>query len=328
MSVVDASDPLLVEAQPRPAERPPQAAPARRAVPLPAERRYFAVKAAVEFVLALVLLALAAPLVLLAVVLVKLTSRGPAFYSQTRLGQYGRPYKIYKIRSMCHNAESRGGPQWATARDPRVTPVGRLLRATHLDELPQLWNVLRGDMSLVGPRPERPEIAAALEGAVPHYAGRLLVRPGLGGLAQVQLPPDSDLASVRLKVAYDLYYVQHLGPWLDLRVALATGLHLLRVPFGVARRLLRLPSGEAVERPYRRWLRLGEKVERGGWRGALEQAGADQGGLAAGAYGPGLSRMSDEALEVLALECGYHPAANELALRYQAAALRAAEGQG
>src|SRR5205823_10851019 len=158
-------------------------------------------------------------------------SRGPVFYSQTRLGRGGRPFRIYKIRTMVHNCERQSGARWCTSGDPRITPVGRFLRATHLDELPQLWNVLRGDMSLIGPRPERPEIIAALERAIPRYHDRLLVRPGLSGLAQVQLPADTDLHSVRRKLAYDLYYVEQLGAWLDLRLALATALYLLRVPF-------------------------------------------------------------------------------------------------
>ena len=118
-------------------------------------------------------------------------------------------------------------------------------------------------MSLIGPRPERPEISATLDRAVPHYRGRLLVRPGLSGLAQIQLPPDTDLASVRLKLTYDLYYVQHLGFWLDMRLLLATGLYFLHLPFGIARRLLGVPAGEQVERPYRGLAPAGREGEPG-----------------------------------------------------------------
>jgi lipopolysaccharide/colanic/teichoic acid biosynthesis glycosyltransferase len=207
-------------------------------------------KAAAEFVLALVLLVLVAPLILVATVLVKLTSRGPALYSQTRLGRYGRPYTIYKIRTMYHDCERLVGPQWATPRDPRVTPAGRFLRRTHLDELPQLWNVLRGEMSLVGPRPERPEFVAKLGSALPCYLDRLWVRPGITGLAQVQLPPDTDLASVRRKLAYDLYYVRQLGFWLDLRILLSTACYLVGIPFNRVPWPLRVPSGAAVELAY------------------------------------------------------------------------------
>src|SRR5207237_1211278 len=188
-----------------------------------------------------------APFLLLAAVAVKLTSRGPVFYSQTRLGQGGRPFAIYKIRTMVHNCERQSGARWCTARDPRITLVGRFLRATHIDELPQLWNVLRGDMSLVGPRPERPEFVPALEEAIPRYRERLLVRPGLTGLAQVQLPPDTDLGSVRVKLAYDLYCVRQAGAWLDVRLVLATAFHVAGVPFPVLRRLLLLPPRRDLE---------------------------------------------------------------------------------
>jgi lipopolysaccharide/colanic/teichoic acid biosynthesis glycosyltransferase len=266
--------------------------------------------------LAAVLLALTAPLLLLAVALVKLTSRGPALYSQTRLGYKGRPYRIYKVRSMYHNCERQSGAQWCVRGDPRITPVGKFLRASHLDELPQLWNVLKGDMSLIGPRPERPEIAAELDRVVPHYSGRLLVRPGISGLAQVQLPPDTDLASVRLKLAYDLYYVQHAGPWLDLRLMLATAVRLTGLPFAFSRSLLGVPSGEEVERPYRSWLRLGAKVRGSGWQ-AVAEADSGTEALARG-YDLDLSKMEEPELEVLTRECGYFPAATELLLRYHA----------
>jgi hypothetical protein len=176
-------------------------------------------------------------------------------------------------------------------------------------------------MSLVGPRPERPEIAATLDRAIPHYAGRLLVRPGISGLAQVQLPPDTDLGSVRLKLAYDLYYVQHFSFWLDLRLMLATAIHVLALPFAVSRRLLAVPSGAMVERPYRDWLRLGARVQGTGWQTAAAAAQAAAQSQEAdekltNGYDLDLSSMEDGALRVLAEECGYHPAANELVLRY------------
>jgi lipopolysaccharide/colanic/teichoic acid biosynthesis glycosyltransferase len=126
-----------------------------------------------------------------------------------------------------HDAEASTGPVWAAlSGDSRITPLGRVLRATHLDELPQLWNVLRGEMGLIGPRPERPEIAGRIERKVPGYRGRLAVRPGVTGLAQMLLPADdpSDptMGCVRRKLAYDLYYVRNVSPAMDLRVALAT----------------------------------------------------------------------------------------------------------
>jgi lipopolysaccharide/colanic/teichoic acid biosynthesis glycosyltransferase len=143
---------------------------------------------------------------------------------------------------MVHNCEKWSGPLWSVVGDPRVTPTGRILRRLHVDELPQLWNVLRGEMSLVGPRPERPEIVAALEKAIPRYRERLRVCPGVSGLAQVQLPPDTDLHSVRRKLACDLYYVERGSFWLDLRLLLCTSCYLARIPYSFSRRLLRLPG--------------------------------------------------------------------------------------
>jgi lipopolysaccharide/colanic/teichoic acid biosynthesis glycosyltransferase len=184
---------------------------------------------------------------------VKLTSRGPAIYAQVRLGRDRHPFPIFKIRSMYHDCERLTGPAWSTGNDPRVTPVGRFLRVTHLDELPQLWNVVRGDMSLIGPRPERPEFVDHLEQAIPRYGERLAVRPGVSGLAQVNLPADTDQESVRRKLGYDLHYVAHAGPWLDLRLMLATALFLTGVPFATSTRLLALrPFGDAPARPRRR----------------------------------------------------------------------------
>ncbi len=211
---------------------------------------YLPVKTIAEFVLALAMLLLASPVIALAAVLVRLTSRGPAFYSQTRLGLHGRPYKILKIRTMFHDCERLKGAQWSTQNDPRVTAVGRWLRRTHVDELPQLWNVLRGEMSLVGPRPERPEFVPKLAEAIPHYRDRLHVRPGLTGLAQVQLPPDTDLESVRRKLAYDLYYVRAVGPVLDLRILIGTVYHVLGMSAQKAPWILRVPGGEKIERAY------------------------------------------------------------------------------
>jgi lipopolysaccharide/colanic/teichoic acid biosynthesis glycosyltransferase len=219
------------------------------AVPLPANW-YVWCKPGIEFAAALVLLVFAAPIILLTALLVKLTSRGPAFYSQTRLGRDGRAFTLYKVRTMAHNCEKGSGARWSTPGDPRITLVGALLRKTHLDELPQLWNVLRGDMSLVGPRPERPEFTPALERAFPHYRDRLTVRPGVTGLAQVQLPPDTDLDSVRRKLAYDLYYIRHLNVWLDCRLIVCTALHMVGVPYSALYRCFSLPSKARIEHAY------------------------------------------------------------------------------
>jgi lipopolysaccharide/colanic/teichoic acid biosynthesis glycosyltransferase len=212
---------------------------------------YALFKLIIEYFIAAALLLMVGPLILVAALIVKRTSPGPAIYRQTRLGRHGRSYTIYKIRTMFIDSEQKTGPLWATPDDPRVTPVGRFLRRTHLDELPQLWNVLRGEMSLVGPRPERPEFVTKLDQVIPRYRDRMRVRPGLTGLAQVQLPPDTDLESVRRKLACDLYYINQMGPWLDLRILMSTASYLLGIPFHVPRSLLQVPSGDVVEKAYR-----------------------------------------------------------------------------
>jgi lipopolysaccharide/colanic/teichoic acid biosynthesis glycosyltransferase len=211
---------------------------------------YSAAKSTCDWILSALLLIVLSPFIAAAALLVKLTSRGPAFYSQVRLGKNGKPFHIFKLRTMTHNCEHKSGAQWATANDPRITPVGRVLRATHLDELPQLWNVLKGEMSLVGPRPERPEFVPQLEQAISHYRDRLDVRPGVTGLAQVQLPADTDIESVRRKLAYDLYYIRHMGLWLDLKLIASTALHVFLVPYALLAILFRLPGQESVERAY------------------------------------------------------------------------------
>jgi lipopolysaccharide/colanic/teichoic acid biosynthesis glycosyltransferase len=194
----------------------------------------------VEFLLTLALLIPALPVMAVAALLVKLTSRGPAFYSQTRLGLGGRPYTLHKVRTMVQDSE-KAGACWSRPGDPRVTRLGRFLRHTHLDELPQLWNVLLGHMSLIGPRPERPEFVPALEEAIPRYRERLLVRPGITGLAQLQLPADTDLDSVRRKLTVDLHYVYAGNAWLDLRLLVGTGVLLLGASEATVTRLMRLP---------------------------------------------------------------------------------------
>ena len=211
---------------------------------------YDAIKVVADFALAAVLIVLAAPVMLLTALAVKLTSRGPVLYSQTRVGKNGRPFTLYKIRTMILDCEKASGVRWSTPGDPRITPIGAFLRKTHLDELPQLWNVLRGDMSLVGPRPERPEFTPALERAIPHYRDRLGVRPGVTGLAQVQLPPDTDLASVRRKLAYDLYYIRYRSLWLDLRLIACTAVHMAGVPYRALCLLFVMPRMETVETSY------------------------------------------------------------------------------
>jgi lipopolysaccharide/colanic/teichoic acid biosynthesis glycosyltransferase len=217
-------------------------------VVLPRRRWYLPIKYTLDFILAILLAIPALPLVLLSALIVKLTSRGPAFYTQIRIGENGRPFRILKIRSMIHNCESLTGPRWSIPGDPRVTWFGHFLRISHLDELPQLLNVIQGEMSLIGPRPERPEFLPDLEEAMPVYTQRLNVRPGVTGLAQIQLPSDTDLHSVERKLSHDLYYVRNVSLWLDIRLLFGTAFYALSVPFAWMARLLRIPDSNTVER--------------------------------------------------------------------------------
>ncbi len=211
---------------------------------------YESLKGAIDLFASTLMLVLSSPLILIGAVLVKLTSRGPAFYTQTRVGKHGRLFTIYKLRSMTHNCEKTSGIQWSTKGDSRVTPVGKILRASHIDELPQLWNVVRGDMSMIGPRPERPEFLPQLEEALPFYRCRLMVRPGLTGLAQVQLPPDTDMTSVRRKLAHDLHYVREHNLIMDLQLVVATVGHLTKVPVSWMWTVLQIPGGPILEHAY------------------------------------------------------------------------------
>jgi lipopolysaccharide/colanic/teichoic acid biosynthesis glycosyltransferase len=203
---------------------------------------YESIKPWLDRPLAVILLLISAPIIVLSAILTKLNSRGSWIYAQKRLGQNGQIFTIYKIRTMYEDSERHSGATWSLPGDPRVTPVGRVLRLCHLDELPQLVNVLKGEMSLVGPRPERPEFLGQLEQALPHYRQRLAVRPGLTGLAQVQQPPDSDIGSVRCKLNYDLCYVDRMSLWLDLRLLVGTALKCLGVPFVLIGQFLQLPD--------------------------------------------------------------------------------------
>ena len=214
---------------------------------------YAAMKPSVDFLTAIALLVPIFPFILLAWLLVKLSSRGPGFYIQTRTGRAGLPYRIIKVRSMHHKAEEiHGGPKWSHAGDARIFGMGKILRRTHLDELPQLFNVLRGEMSLVGPRPERPEVIASkgLCDEVPGYEVRMVARPGITGLAQLQLPADSDIRSVRRKVYYDLYYILNQSLWFDFRIGVATFFKASGMGPKWLRRLFFLPSPDAVLRQF------------------------------------------------------------------------------
>jgi exopolysaccharide biosynthesis polyprenyl glycosylphosphotransferase len=174
-----------------------------------------------DVVCALLVLMLAAPLMLVIAGLVRLTP-GPIVYRQTRVGEGGRHFTIYKFRTMREDAEEPGVAAFAERNDPRVTGVGRVLRKTHLDELPQLWDVLKGDMSVVGPRPERPEFIPMLEEAVPFFTRRLLVKPGITGWAQLRRDYASDTEGATEKLSYDLWYLRHRTLAVDLAICAKT----------------------------------------------------------------------------------------------------------
>lgn len=185
-------------------------------------RMYRPLKRALDRVAAILLLVLLSPLFAVIALAVRLTSPGPAIFNQVRLTRGGRQFTMYKFRSMRADAESTSGAVWASAGDPRVTPLGRFLRRTRLDELPQLVNVARGDMSFIGPRPERPEFVAALEEKMPSFRRRLEVDAGLSGLAQVDAGYCGSVEEYRKKLALDLLYIKKQCLLLDLRIALRT----------------------------------------------------------------------------------------------------------
>jgi lipopolysaccharide/colanic/teichoic acid biosynthesis glycosyltransferase len=166
-----------------------------------------------------VLLGLILPFVGLATLL---DSGRPIFYSQTRLGKGGQPYEIIKFRTMRQDAEADGKPRWASEDDERATRIGRMLRKTHLDEIPQFINVLRGEMSLVGPRAERPELVAHFQEHVPFYRARLLVKPGITGWAQVNFGYAATIEETMIKLEYDLYYIKHRNLWMDIIILART----------------------------------------------------------------------------------------------------------
>lgn len=178
-------------------------------------------KQMVDFLAAALLLILTLPLTMLSAIAIKLDSPGSIFYSQVRTGLNGKKFKVYKFRSMYENAEQMG-VQWAQEKDPRITKIGRLLRLTRMDELPQLLNILKGEMSLVGPRPERPEFDASLRKEIPYYDVRYLVKPGITGWAQVCYPYGASTEDAYQKVAYDLYYIKNYSLLLDAAIALKT----------------------------------------------------------------------------------------------------------
>ena len=162
------------------------------------------------------------PLMLLVALIIKLDSRGPVIFSQERIGEYGKTFTLYKFRSMREDAEKETGPVWATEEDPRVTGIGKIIRKLRIDELPQLWNVFKGDMSFVGPRPERPFFVEKLKKTVPYYKERLCVKPGVTGWAQIKYPYGASEKDALEKLKYELYYIKNMSFLMDLLVIFHT----------------------------------------------------------------------------------------------------------
>jgi sugar transferase (PEP-CTERM system associated) len=181
-----------------------------------------AAKRLFDIAASLILLVFTLPLIALTALAIMLESKGPAFFRQRRVGLYGVPFDLLKLRSMRLDAEVGGKAVWAQKDDPRVTRVGRIIRKLRIDELPQAWSVLKGEMSFVGPRPERPQFVADLEARLPYYAERHVVKPGITGWAQINYPYGASVEDAREKLEYDLYYAKNYTPFLDLLILLQT----------------------------------------------------------------------------------------------------------
>lgn len=190
--------------------------------------------------MAMVLLVPAGPVIGFLALLVRATSPGKAFYTQERSGLGGKPFQIYKIRTMRRDAEAPGQAVWSTKGDTRVTLVGRALRFLHLDELPQLLNIARGEMAFIGPRPERPQIVEDLADTLPGYVHRLQVLPGVTGLAQINLPPDESIECVRKKLVLDCLYIGTASRGFDFRILVCTALRMIGIRHGLAAKLMQV----------------------------------------------------------------------------------------
>ncbi|MCX5666170.1 MAG: exopolysaccharide biosynthesis polyprenyl glycosylphosphotransferase [Candidatus Omnitrophica bacterium] len=187
-----------------------------------ARKHFREVKKAFDLTIAGIGIVMAAPAIFFTAIVIKIVSPGPVFFKQERVGWGGRPFYIYKLRTMRLDAEKSTGPVWAQEDDPRLIRFGRLIRKAHIDELPQLFNVLKGDMSIVGPRPERPVFVEKLSKEISDYHKRVNVKPGITGLAQVWHKYDETITDVRKKVKYDLLYIKEMCLMVDLRILLRT----------------------------------------------------------------------------------------------------------
>ena len=196
--------------------------PVHRYFPVKLSPLDMGLKRAMDIVISSAILILLSPIWVLSALMIKLDSRGPVFYRQRRIGFNGRPFTMYKFRSMLHNAEKTTGPVWAKRNDPRITRVGRFVRKLGIDEIPNLFNVLRGDMSLIGPRPERPYFVNQFRHRIQYYSNRLEMRPGITGLAQVYHKYDESIEDVKQKLEFDLSYIRNYSIWTDIKVIFMT----------------------------------------------------------------------------------------------------------
>lgn len=187
-----------------------------------AQKSFAKFKRAMDYFLAILGLAISSPLLILAAILIKLDSPGPLVYKQKRVGKNGKIFEIYKLRTMRIDAEKLTGAVWARKNDPRITHIGKLLRKMHIDEIPQLINVLKGQMSIVGPRPERPEMVRDLKELICDYEKRLLVKPGITGLAQVCYKYDETVADVKKKIKYDILYIKKMCWLIEMKILAQT----------------------------------------------------------------------------------------------------------
>jgi len=201
---------------------------------------YFCWSPWISRILASAILIPALPIILLSIVAIRLTSRGPGVYRQLRIGFNGRPFTMYKLRTMYDDAEAKTGPVWTQDKDPRITPIGWVLRLLYIDEFPQLVNIIKGEMALIGPRPERPEFVHKLSPRIPGYLNRLLVLPGITGLSQLNLRPDINVNCVCRKLVLDVEYIEKGSLLMDLRIYLCTLLRLIGLRGRLANLLLGL----------------------------------------------------------------------------------------
>ena len=185
-------------------------------------------KRLIDIIIGSIGLLICIPLWFLISILIKIDSRGPVFYQQERMGKNGKIFYINKFRSMVSDAEAKTGPVWAATEDKRITTIGRLLRRFHFDETPQLINILKGDMSIVGPRPERPYFVKKLKQTYPFYSRRFKIRPGVTGWSQINQPFDVNVKDVHQKLKYDFFYIENMSLRLDVNILLKTILVVLR----------------------------------------------------------------------------------------------------